>query len=237
MRPGAKKRWKGFEGALGEKNCYADNFFAFTYDFNKDGWDDVLIYGFPGMDASWYENPKKTSDASLEWKRHKVFDVVDNESPTFADLTGDGKPEIVCSSNGVYGYATPDWSDTTKPWKFHPSRPTTNIISSRMGLGWRREWRWKDGLAGEIRVVGATRLIQMATRFGNTTPRRLCPPSPRAAPRCIAYDVNGDGLQDVVTSLAAHDFGLAWFEQLNEKSETGEPAFKQHLIMGKTGGE
>ena len=25
------------------------------------------------------------------------------------------------------------------------------------------------------------------------------------------YDVNGDRLTDVVTSLAAHDFGLAWF--------------------------
>ncbi len=28
-----------------------------------------------------------------------------------------------------------------------------------------------------------------------------------------AYDVDGDGDQDVITSLAAHDFGLAWYEQ------------------------
>ena len=27
------------------------------------------------------------------------------------------------------------------------------------------------------------------------------------------YDVNGDGLNDVVTSLEGHGFGLAWFEQ------------------------
>ena len=27
------------------------------------------------------------------------------------------------------------------------------------------------------------------------------------------YDVNGDKLTDIVTSMAAHDFGLAWFEQ------------------------
>src|SRR3954447_17459789 len=102
---GSEEAVEGFEGALGEKNTYSDNFFAFTYDFNKDGWDDVMIYGFPGMDASWYENPGKTADANLEWKRHLVFDVVDNESPTFTDITGDGKPEIVCSSDGVYGYA------------------------------------------------------------------------------------------------------------------------------------
>ena len=27
------------------------------------------------------------------------------------------------------------------------------------------------------------------------------------------YDVNGDGLNDVVTALAAHGWGLAWYEQ------------------------
>src|SRR6266478_3488216 len=48
----------GFEGGLGTINAYSDNFFAFTYDFNQDGWPDILVYGFPGKDASWYENPK-----------------------------------------------------------------------------------------------------------------------------------------------------------------------------------
>ena len=31
-----------------------------------------------------------------------------------------------------------------------------------------------------------------------------------------AYDVNGDRLADVITSLTAHGFGLAWFEQVRE---------------------
>jgi hypothetical protein len=35
----------GFEGALGHKNTYSDNFFAFPYDFNADGWIDVLVIG------------------------------------------------------------------------------------------------------------------------------------------------------------------------------------------------
>jgi len=37
--------------------------------------------------------------------RHKIFDQTDNESPTFTDLTGDGKPELVCITKGAYGYA------------------------------------------------------------------------------------------------------------------------------------
>src|SRR5262245_12617174 len=48
----------GYEGALGVNNAYSKNFFAFSHDLNKDGWDDIMIYGFPGEDASWYENPK-----------------------------------------------------------------------------------------------------------------------------------------------------------------------------------
>jgi hypothetical protein len=43
------------------------------------------------------------------------------------------------------------------------------------------------------------------------------------------YDVNGDGLNDVVTSLSAHGFGLAWFEQKKDGS------FVEHMIMDDFG--
>ena len=45
----------------------------------------------------------------------------------------------------------------------------------------------------------------------------------------FAYDVDGDGDNDVITSLAAHDFGLAWYEQVREGDQA---EFRQHLIMG-----
>ena len=48
----------------------------------------------------------------------------------------------------------------------------------------------------------------------------------------FAYDVDGDGDNDVVTSLAAHEFGLAWYEQVGNRD--GEPEFKMRLIIGKT---
>src|SRR5437764_8799480 len=37
-------------------NDYSENFLAFSHDFNGDGWDDILIIGFPGKEAFWYEN-------------------------------------------------------------------------------------------------------------------------------------------------------------------------------------
>src|SRR5512138_1726305 len=45
-----------------------------------------------------------------------------------------------------------------------------------------------------------------------------------------AYDVNGDGLNDVITSLNPHGYGFAWFEQVKEG---GEITFKKHLILNE----
>ena len=86
-----------------DKRKYSDNFFAFPYDINGDDWLDVLFVGFPGKAADWYENPgaRVGSAASEPWQRHRVFEVVDNESPTFADLDGDGRPELICMTGNA----------------------------------------------------------------------------------------------------------------------------------------
>ena len=44
------------------------------------------------------------------------------------------------------------------------------------------------------------------------------------------YDVNGDGLNDVVTVMAAHGWGIAWFEQ--KRDAQGNITFVRHDIMG-----
>src|SRR4051794_40579752 len=64
---------------------YSENFFAFTYDVNHDGWTDIIIIGFPGKDAWWFANPQSKSGP---WERHVILPVVDDESPTFKDVTG-----------------------------------------------------------------------------------------------------------------------------------------------------
>src|SRR5712671_3224697 len=48
----------GFEGALGVNNAYSECFLTYVYDFNQDGWPDVIVYGYPGVECAWYENPK-----------------------------------------------------------------------------------------------------------------------------------------------------------------------------------
>jgi hypothetical protein len=205
---GAEEKLPGFEGAFGKKNAYSsDNFFSFVHDFNGDGWNDVLTYGLPGTPAFLFFNP---AGKEQHWERHRVFDAVDNESPTFADLTGDGRPEIICNSVGTFGYASPDWNDVTAKWLF-------TSISGKGPWG-----NFNHGLGiGDVNGDGRLDILERGgwweqPKSGGTAAAWTRHPvmfSPGGGAQMFAYDVNADGLQDVITSIAGHGYGLGWYEQ------------------------
>ncbi|MCA9199655.1 MAG: hypothetical protein KDA87_19080, partial [Planctomycetales bacterium] len=109
---------------------YADNFFSWIYDFNQDGRNDVFVVGFPGTPAYVYENPGK-DQFDQHWKKHQVFDWVSNESPHFTNLVGDQQPELVCTRNGFFGYATIEAG--LGEWTFH--RISDRVATERFGHG------------------------------------------------------------------------------------------------------
>ncbi len=225
---GTEENFPGFEGALGVKNAYSECFLTFTWDFNNDGWPDVLVIGFPGKAAYWYENPK---GAPGPWPRHEVFDEVGDESPDFADVTGDGKPEILCCARGCMGYLEADWKNPAALWTFHPITPNTPKGAYQ---------KFTHGIGcGDINGDGRTDIIekdgwweQPASRQGDPLWTKHPFHFADEGAQMLVYDVNGDGLNDVITSLNAHGYGLAWYEQARTN---GAITFRQHLILNPDG--
>jgi hypothetical protein len=220
---GSEETVPGFEGALGEKNAYSECFLTFTYDFNNGGWPDVLVIGFPDKAAAWYENPKGREG---HWQRHVIFDQVGDESPEFADVTGDGKPEILCCARGAIGYVAADWKDPAAPWTFHAITPKDPKAYHKFthGLGY-----------GDINGDGRVDIIekdgwweQPADCAGDPVWQKHPFHFADGAAQMLVYDVNGDGLNDVITCLNPHGYGLAWYEQVRTN---GEITFRQHLIL------
>jgi hypothetical protein len=204
---------------------YADSFFSWIYDFDGDGWNDVLSVGFPGKPGYVYENPG-SEGFNRPWPKHEVLDWVSNESPQFVDLVGDARPELVCTRDGYFGYSTIEPSHPFGPWKFHriSDRVATPQFGHGLGVGDvdgddRPDVLMKDGwfqqpAASEVDALWKFHPVAFAGPGGADM---------------HAYDVDGDGDQDVITSLAAHEFGLAWFEQFREGDEI---KFRRRLIMG-----
>lgn len=207
-----------------DRKGYSDNFLSFTRDIDSDGRIDVMVLGFPGKQARWYQNPGKEALDKQHWPVHVALNGVDNESPMFTDVTGDGEPEIVCMHDGKVGYASPG-DDPTRPWRFVAVSPKGPYQRFTHGLG-------VGDIDGDGRadILEKTGWWQQPANWDGQSPwtRHDCQFTGAGGAQMLVFDVDGDGDNDVVTALNAHGYGLAWFQQTRDGDRI---TFKQHDII------
>ena len=199
---------------------YASGMVNFAHDFTGDGWPDILMTA--GRPIWMYVNPR---GESRRWDKYLVVPKITTEIVLLKDVDGDGQPELVYGGDGIVAYEKPDPANPTATWIVHPVSDKSNPPNIH-GLG-----------VGDINGDGRMDILQPGGWWEQP------PPGSKQTSWTFhpedfgsggaemgVYDVNGDGLNDVVTSLQAHGLGLARFEQ--KRTQDGKISFVRHMIMG-----
>jgi hypothetical protein len=213
----------------GEKG-YSHTFACWAEDLNGDGWPDLIVIDFPGEPCYWLENPK---GEEKHWKKHIIWHSACNETPQYVDLFGTGKRVLVMGNQpkgqnnmGQMAYFMPG-DDPTALWKMHPISvpsspgkevPGTQRFSHGLGIGDVNS----DGRLDVISTGGwweqPAKVTDDAWEFHPANLGEACADM-------FAYDVDGDGKADVISS-SAHKYGIWWYQQ--RPGSGGSPTFVRH---------
>lgn len=203
-------------------NQYSTFFLTFVDDLNGDTRPDVIAIGDAGggngsgtPNAFWYQNPGPANLAQA-WTKTPIYDqLVANESPAYLNLLGDAKSELVFMTDGQLGYAARA-ATATAPWTFTAVSGNTTFGTPYVhGLG-----------AGDVDGDGLSDLVERSAWWrqvaGAGWERHAFDFAMGAdkakyqnwgGAQMHVYDIDGDGDNDIVTALAAHQYGLSWFER------------------------
>jgi hypothetical protein len=219
----------------GDKNVYSNSFACWADDVNGDGWPDLIVVGFPGAPCHWYENPKGQEG---DWKAHVIWHSACNETPAYVDLLGTGKRVLLMGwqpkgkeNEGQMAYFSPG-DDPAQLWKMHPiSEPSTknHVIPG--------SFRFAHGLgAGDVNGDGKLDVLCTAGWWEQPAklddkPWRFHPANlGDACADMFAYDLDGDGKADILSS-SAHQYGI--WAYLQRPGSGDSPSFVKQVLFPK----
>jgi FG-GAP-like repeat len=173
-----------------------------TIDVNHDGFPDIVTTGWIANGLWWYENPGKSAAPGTMWKQHFITDSFDTEGGAFADINGDGKPDVALAH---YNHSGILWVD------FSGAQPRVHHV------GGKNEDGHGIGIA-DIDGDGKPDILTPYGWFQNIdagNDKWQWHPDWHLGDTgfpILAYDVNHDGKMDLIYGQG-HSYGLYWLEQ------------------------
>ena len=207
---------------------YIDNFSDLPVDVDADGYTDIVQIAYFARRIVWLKNPGKGGKA---WTETEIDAVGPTEFAFLVDLNNDGRAlEVLPQFTGAAKAPLTWYELVSGKWQKH-------VVSSQSyghGIGAGDVNRDKRNdiitLAGWLEAPADVRAAGEWTLHPadwSTLPPQIAaapgaapgqPPASPAGPRPAEYafmhvvDVNGDGRNDIVTTMA-HSYGVMWFEQ------------------------
>ena len=211
------------EGDVDEEGKgYRWDFMNAPVDVDGDGWMDVITASWFGMKAEWLKNP---GTAAGLWERFLIEENGNYECGDLADIDGDGKlDEALPAVTTTCWYepgVLPDGKKGVIKYMISDKTMTFGVGYGDLNGDKRpdviRPEAWFE--APEDPRSGAW--TEHPLNIGGKEEGK----ADHSAP-ILVYDVNNDGLADIVTSIA-HDYGIFWYEQ---GKKDGAVTWTRHLI-------
>lgn len=199
---------------------YHDDFSDYPLDVDGDGRPDIITGAWWGETLRWRRNPGPDGG---DWETIDIDRCGSIESIRFLDIDGCGVPEIFPNTPGApqafYKLVRDESGRGTGKFR----KVVIGTEPSGHGLGFADI----DG-DGRIDVVlSGGWLEQPEDPFQTPWPFRREFALGLASVPILGYDVNGDGLTDLIVGQA-HDYGLHWYEQ--RRDGNGERTWIRHDI-------
>jgi FG-GAP-like repeat len=203
--PGADGgEWKQHQfRTVGIHNEFVSDCGEWVVDVDHDGLPDLVTAGWISNGLWWYRNPgPKAVAAGAMWKAEKITDSYDTEGGAFADINGDGKPDLALAHYNRSGVLWVDFSKD-KPRVHH--------------LGGREQDGHGIGIAdingdGKADVLTTHGWFEQIDADNDKWQWHGDWELGDAGFPILGYDVNHDGKLDLIYGQG-HGYGLYWLEQ------------------------